>query len=334
MGWGKRIAMGTAGVMVVGALAAGGAAIWFSARAEAALARTFRVDAPSDIPVPWPLTRAELDALRAERAPADADADPLAGLDLQAIAHERAVARGQHLVSSRLGCADCHGEDFAGGTMVDAMPMGTLLGPNITPGGVTRGWAPADWDRIVRHGIMTDGTPSLMPAQDYEMLSDRELSDVIAYLRSVPPSDAVVPAPTLGPVLTVLLATGRFPLAADRLDHASPRPVEPPAARPTPEFGRHVAQSCRGCHGVDYAGGPIQGGDPAWPHASDLRPAAMVGWTYDDFDAAVRRGKKRAGGEIPPPMPWKTYAKMDDVEVQALWAYFQHLPTVTDPLPR
>ena len=67
--------------------------------------------------------------------------------------------------------------------MVDAFPLGTLLGPTITSGAgsVTPDYTPADWDRIVRHGVRQDGTASTMPAQDFQRMSDRELSDIVAY---------------------------------------------------------------------------------------------------------------------------------------------------------
>ncbi len=293
-------------------------AFWAGGARDAVMAKTWEVGYEADFPIPFPLTEAEIAALNVDPAGPQPD--------LGALATERAVARGKHLVDSRLGCADCHGVDFAGGTMVDAPPMGKLLGSNITPGGVTKGWGASEWDRIVRHGIMSDGHTAVMPAQDFNQLSDRELSDVVTYLRSVPASDAVIPAPTYGPVFTVLLAAGKVRPAAYDLDHGKVPPRVPPAEAPDVAYGAHVAQSCKGCHGPRFSGGPIQGGDPAWPPASNLTPAGMAGWTYDDFDAAVRKGQRKAGGEVAAPMPWKAFAKMSDVEVQAMWVFVQSLP--------
>ena len=69
---------------------------------------------------------------------------------------------------------------LGGGVMVDAFPIGRLLGPNLTggAGGRTRTYTAADWDRAVRHGILPDGRPSVMPAEDYRLMSDQELADV------------------------------------------------------------------------------------------------------------------------------------------------------------
>ena len=41
-------------------------------------------------------------------------------------------------------------------------------------------YEPADWDRIVRHGLLSDGRPAAMPSEDFQMMSDQELSDIIA----------------------------------------------------------------------------------------------------------------------------------------------------------
>jgi cytochrome c5 len=210
--------------------------------------------------------------------------------------------------------------------MIDSPVMGALYGPNITAGGVTKGWGPADWDRIVRHGIMHDGHTSVMPAIDYARLSDRELSDVIAYARSVPSSDKVMPPPRFGPLLNLLVATGQITTAASVIDHAAVPPQQPPPAEPNVAFGAHIAESCKGCHGRTFSGGPIEGGDPAWPAASNLTPTGLADASFEDFDAALRHGKTRRGERMPPPMPWQAYAGMTDVEVQALWAFFRSLP--------
>jgi hypothetical protein len=54
---------------------------------------------------------------------------------------------------------------FSGGAIIDDPASGRLLEPNLTggAGGRTAGFRPADWDRIVRHGVKPGGTPALMP---------------------------------------------------------------------------------------------------------------------------------------------------------------------------
>ena len=124
----------------------------------------------ADFPIPFPLRDNELEALRAERLLAGApEADPLAGLDLQAVALERAIGRGRHIVRSRAGCDGCHGKDFGGAAIVDMALVGHWVAPNLTSGegSVTKGFTANDWDRAIRHGVRHNGRTSSMPSGDY-----------------------------------------------------------------------------------------------------------------------------------------------------------------------
>ena len=143
-------------------------------------------------PVPFPLTATELETLRAERLAAGAPAaDPLAGVDLQAAARARAVARGEHLVKTRVGCNGCHGPDMGGKVLIDQTLVGYWAAPNLTSGAgsVTRDFTAADWDRAIRHGVRHTGQSSSMPSIEFVNLSDHELSDIVAYVQSRPAVD-------------------------------------------------------------------------------------------------------------------------------------------------
>lgn len=268
--------------------------------------------------------------------PAPPPVDPLEGVDLDAIASERAAARGKHLVEARYACIECHGANFGGGVMVDDPAIGRLLGPNLTTGkgGVVEGYTPADWDRIVRHGVRKNGHPGAMPSEDFQKMSDRELSDIIAYIRTQPAVDNEVPPVTLGPLGTLLIAFGKLPLSVDIIhDHQSAHRKHPPATAPTEEFGAHLANICTGCHRADFTGGPVVQGPPDWPPARNLTPheQGLKGWTYDDFVAALREGRRPDGTGIRDPMiRFLPYAqRMTDVELRALWAYI----STREPLP-
>jgi hypothetical protein len=68
----------------------------------------------ASFPIPWPMTEAELDSLKQQHIAAGAKAkDPLAGVDLEAVAMERAASRGGHLIDSRLGCKGCRATSSA-----------------------------------------------------------------------------------------------------------------------------------------------------------------------------------------------------------------------------
>ncbi|MEX1259043.1 MAG: cytochrome c [Gemmatimonadota bacterium] len=304
-----------------------GAYLWASYATNQALTRTYETHRV-DFAVPFPLTQEELAQLEIMEDPGGA------------IALERARERGEHLIHARHACADCHGADLSGGVMIDAFPMGTLLGPNLTAGagGKTAAYSPADWDRAVRHGVLPDGRPSMMPAGDFLLMTDRELSDMVAFIESVPPVDNEVAPPSFGPLGRILIATGQLPAAAAMIeDHNAPHELVPPPAEVSVEFGRHLAGTCTGCHGTSLAGGPIAGGDPSWPPARNLTPHTdgLAGWSYDDFLAAMREAVRPDGTPLVAPMTFVTPAAnvMTDIELRALWTYLQSLPPTPTPTP-
>ena len=276
-------------------------------------------------PVPFPLSAAELEALRLERR------SPIADADLQSAALTRAIARGEHLVKTRVGCENCHGADFGGHVIVDQLLVGYWAAPNLTSGngGVTGGFSPADWDRAVRHGVRHTGQSSSMPTTEFVRLSDHELSDIVAYVRSRPAVDRVIRPVRIGPVFSFIVAFGSDALPAYTTDHQKPHAAEPPVEAASVELGAHIAQVCRGCHGNTLSGGTIAG-DPNMPIVANITPheTGLKGWTEADFLRALREGKRKDGTAIKPQMPWRAYGQMKDVELKALWAYLQTVPPV------
>jgi mono/diheme cytochrome c family protein len=277
-----------------------------------------------DFPIPFPIDPAEVSAMGLTE-----DAARL-------LAHKRAVERGQHLVTARYTCISCHGANFGGGVRIDAFPIGSLLAPNLTlgTGSRTADFKPQDWDRIVRHAVLRDGHPAVMPSDDFQHVSDQELSDIISYIRSLPPVDNTVPKSTFGPLGKVLVATGKMRFSASLItSHTAPHAVRPPDEAVSAEFGKHLASVCVGCHGPDFSGGPIAGGDPSWPPARNLTPDAtgLKSWTYDQFVTALARSQRPDGTALRSPMTlMASYGQsMKDVERQALWAYLQSLPPIS-----
>jgi mono/diheme cytochrome c family protein len=276
-------------------------------------------------PVPFPLTDAQIAALPSPDS-------------AETIALAQAVERGRHLIDSRYVCTECHGANLGGGTMIDDPAIGTVLGPNITQGrgSVVLHYGPADWDRAVRHGIAPSGRPTLMPAQDFRLMSDEELSDILAYIRTMPPVDNEVGAIRIGPLGRVLVALGQIRFAADEIpSHDAPHEARPPEAVASVEFGRHLSGVCVGCHRADLSGGPIMGGDPSWPPAANLTPDAdgLAAWSYEDFVRAMRDGKKPDGTDLLPPMDaMRNFtSNMTETELQAIWAYLESLPATPTP---
>ena len=109
---------------------------------------------------------------------------------------QRDAKRGQSLAQAG-GCLACHTEDkkdaapFAGGRALKTL-FGTFYGPNITPdpqAGIGR-WTEANFMRAMRHGERPDGTDYFptYPYPSFTRISDGDLRDLWAFLRTLPPS--------------------------------------------------------------------------------------------------------------------------------------------------
>ena len=104
--------------------------------------------------------------------------------------------RGEYLAKAG-GCIGCHTEEkkdavpFAGGRALKS-PFGTFYGPNITThpqAGIGR-WTEADFFRAMREGDRPDGKNYFpaFPYPSFTKIVDRDLRDLWAYLRTLPPS--------------------------------------------------------------------------------------------------------------------------------------------------
>jgi mono/diheme cytochrome c family protein len=104
--------------------------------------------------------------------------------------------RGEYLAKAG-GCVGCHTEEkkdavpFAGGRALKT-PFGTFYGPNITPdaeAGIGR-WSEVDFVRAMRLGERPDGANFFpaFPYPSFTKISDSDLRDLWAYLRTLPPS--------------------------------------------------------------------------------------------------------------------------------------------------
>lgn len=242
---------------------------------------------------------------------------------------ESAIARGRHIAQTR-GCMECHGHDLAGATVFDNGAMGRVDGPNLTRGrgGAGGSFSDLDFVRAIRHGVAPDGRGLfLMPSTDYSTFTNRDMGDLIAYVKSVPPVDKPSGPVSLGPVARILLAVGQIKLAADVIDHAHVQPavVEPAVSV---AYGRYLATGCTGCHGDNFSGGKIKIGPPDWPPAANLTPAPggrFAKWSESDFIQALRTAKRPDGSTINAVMP-RAFAQLDDLELRALYKFLKTLP--------
>ncbi|HWI38966.1 MAG TPA: cytochrome c [Burkholderiales bacterium] len=114
-----------------------------------------------------------------------------------AIAFAQGDAKRGEYLSKAGGCIGCHTEmrkdaqPFAGGRALKT-PFGTFYGPNITPdpkAGIGL-WKEADFMRAMREGKRPDGANYFpaFPYSSFTRISDADLRDLWAYLRTLKPS--------------------------------------------------------------------------------------------------------------------------------------------------
>ena len=138
--------------------------------------------------------------------------------------------RGRYLALAG-NCGACHtrpgGEPFAGGLAFET-PFGTIYSSNITPDaktGIGR-WKAADLRRAMHEGIAADGS-HLFPAfpyPSYTKVTDADVDDIYAYLRTlnpvryVPPDNSILFSMrwALGPWNKLYFRPGRFVPDPDR----------------------------------------------------------------------------------------------------------------------
>lgn len=116
----------------------------------------------------------------------------------QASAQAQGDAKRGLYISRAAGCLGCHTEDkqgaqpYAGGRALKT-PFGTFYGPNITPhaqAGIGR-WSEQDFMRAMRQGLRPDGAHYFpaFPYPSFTQITDEDLRDLWAYLRSLPQSN-------------------------------------------------------------------------------------------------------------------------------------------------
>ncbi len=238
------------------------------------------------------------------------------------------VQRGRHLAFAINQCANCHGDNLAGKVFVDNPVMGRIYAANLTrgDGGIGRGYSDADYVRAIRHGLNRKYRPlAAMPADAFHSMSDEDLASVIAYLKTIPAMDAVVPPKRVGPLARLLYLATDFPLIpAEELPRDDRRPAPVPRGV-TREYGSYLATigGCKSCHLQD-----LNGGVPIGPNvlSANLTPTGIGHWTESDFRRAMRDGIRPDGRVLSAIMPWPYMRQMTDDELAALWVYLRSLP--------
>lgn len=103
------------------------------------------------------------------------------------------VERGRYLATAA-NCASCHDTDqtaFMAGGVSFQTDFGTIVSTNITPDRETGIglWSPEEFLRSMRHGQRPNGEHlyPVFPYTSFTRMTDEDIFDLFAYLRSIPP---------------------------------------------------------------------------------------------------------------------------------------------------
>jgi mono/diheme cytochrome c family protein len=185
-----------------------------------------------------------------------------------------------------LGCSGCHGPELGGTIFAEIPNVARIVAPNLTE--ARERYDDAGLQRLLRTGVKADGRLALaMPNKAFQRLTDRQVADVIAYLREAPRVEGTLPRTRLTPLARLGVVLGEYDVEEIRADPPESEAVL--ADRNHPDRGRQLAQVvCGECHGMDFQGFP----------ADAVPPLEVVGtYSLDEFTRLMREGLTRAGGE-------------------------------------
>jgi cytochrome c553 len=183
------------------------------------------------------LTRLYYVPLQAYNAPSDAES----------------IRRGERL-ATLVGCANsCHGKDMEGRVLFDEPGVARIIAPNLTK--VLREYSDPELLRLLRHGMKRDGTTTwAMPSAMFAHISEEDLGDIIAYVRSAPEREGPMRETTMRPLGRVGILLGQFAPVVQQIDHSHRSPATTDTRDPL-RYGEYlVMTTCSECHGQDLKG--------------------------------------------------------------------------------
>mgnify|MGYP004702309577 CR=1 FL=1 len=231
------------------------------------------------------------------------------------IPHDPAsIVAGQFIAITR-GCTGCHERQLQGQVLVDDPWIGRLVTPNITQ--VLQHYSDAQLARLLRYGVRPDGTSVIiMPSSMFYNLTDKDLADLIAYLRTVPPVVSTLPSMQIRILGRWLFLTGKLNFEAALIEKLGPRmSVGKPA--PTAAYGDYlVHSSCTECHGWNLHGNKLFG-------IPDLSIAKS--YTPENFarlmSTGIGNGNRDLG--LMSAVAKERFSHFDNTQIAAIYAYLQ-----------
>ena len=256
-----------------------------------------------------------------------------------------AVKRGDYLVNTIMTCGNCHtpkgppaaiaGKDFSGGLRFDEPPF-DVTAPNITPDPDT---GIGKWtDDQIKTALLTGKRPNgvqlaeIMPTSYYPILTQTDLSAIVAYLRTLKPVKNKVP----DPIYKIALPHHVFPGAEKPYTRAVINSDKLKLG-----FYLVTIGHCMDCHtplvpgsGPDFKNSLGKGGfefHGPWGKSvsrniTSSKTAGIGDWTDAEIKTAITQGKRKDGSPLKPPMDFQAYSKMTAADLDAIVAYLRTVP--------
>jgi cytochrome c553 len=192
-----------------------------------------------------------------------------------------------------LGCTGCHTSTLTGQNVFDDAPQfGVMYAPNLTQ--FIPNHSDAQVERVLRDGIEpTRNVLWGMPSSTFQNLSASDLSALIAYLRSLPPSGEPSPPPNISPLAKKeFIDSGEVKPEAEMVAEAKAKPMA--NLGPKYALGRYIASvTCAECHGSDLTG--VKDVEPG-ENSPDL--LVVGGYSRADFERLMTTGVPVGGRKL------------------------------------
>lgn len=232
--------------------------------------------------------------------------------------------RGSHMAEI-LSCKACH--EAAGGVLFSVPMVATVVATNLTR--VAHEYSDAEFARILRTGIKRDGTSAIsMPTDAFSGLSDQDVADLTAWLRTLKQVPDAEPSSTsVGPIGRLAVLSGNFPASAE-MPRRTATPAQPHGS--PREFGEYLSNViCSHCHRLNEPHEPVPG-----EIAPPLAPATM-GYELADFTHLLRTGKAMGERELGlmTEVSRTALKSMTDEEIEALHTYLRAMAEQLDAPP-
>ena len=243
------------------------------------------------------------------------------------------------------GCESCHkspGQDDPlklGGGLELKTPFGSFYPPNISPDladGIGA-WRPVDLANALLSGVSPSGQHfyPAFPYTSYQRMAPKDVADLAAFLRTLPPVTGKAPAHALAFPFSIRRAVGLWKLLY--FDNASLRPD--PSQSEQWNRGRYLVEGpghCGECHtprnfpgAMDLthalAGAPMPDGHGK---SANLRGGDFLNWTEADIVEALTSGFTPGGDVLGAGMTAvvRNLAQLPDSDRQAIAVYLKSLP--------